>query len=118
MVSIDLGAHSGRVALGRYDGDTLSVTELHRFPNVAVRAAGTLHWDALRLHEGVLEGLRLAAREAGRGIDSVAVDTWGIDFALLDRAGRLVRNPVHYRDDRPHCARQNMFPPLPHPNPH
>ncbi len=109
MVSIDLGAQSGRVALGRYDGETLSVTELHRFPNVAVRAAGTLHWDALRLHEGVLEGLRLAAREAGGNIDSVAVDTWGIDFALLDRAGRLVGNPVHYRDERTQGAMERVF---------
>jgi rhamnulokinase len=109
MVSIDLGAQSGRVALGRYDGETLSVTELHRFPNVAVRAAGTLHWDALRLHEGVLEGLRLAAREAGGSIDSVAVDTWGIDFALLDSAGRLVGNPVHYRDERTQGAMQQVF---------
>jgi rhamnulokinase len=109
MVSIDLGAQSGRVALGRYDGETLSVTDLHRFPNVAVRAAGTLHWDALRLHEGVLEGLRLAAREAGGSIDSVAVDTWGIDFALLDLAGRLVGNPVHYRDERTKGAMERVF---------
>jgi rhamnulokinase len=109
MVSIDLGAQSGRVALGRYDGETLSVTELHRFRNVAVRAAGTLHWDALHLHEGVLEGLRLAAREAGGRIDSVAVDTWGIDFALLDRAGRLVGNPVHYRDERTQGAMERVF---------
>src|SRR5882724_9143540 len=109
MVSIDLGAQSGRVALGRYDGETLNVTELHRFPNVAVRAAGTLHWDALRLHDGVLEGLRLAAREAGGSIDSVAVDTWGIDFALLDRVGRLVGNPVHYRDERTRGAMERVF---------
>src|SRR6266446_423315 len=109
MVSIDLGAQSGRVSLGRYDGDTLSVKELHRFPNVAVRAAGTLHWDALRLHDGVLEGLRLAAREAGGAIDSVAVDTWGIDFALLDRAGRLIGNPVHYRDERTQGAMEKVF---------
>src|SRR5713101_4923991 len=109
MVSIDLGAQSGRVALGRYDGETLSVTELHRFPNVAVRANGTLHWDALRLHEGVLEGLRLAAREAGGSIDSVAVDTWGIDFALLDRAGRLLGNPVHYRDERTQGVMDHVF---------
>jgi rhamnulokinase len=109
MVSVDLGAQSGRVALGRYDGDTLSVAELHRFPNVAVRAAGTLHWDALRLHDGVLEGLRLAAREAGGSIDSVAVDTWGIDFALLDRVGRLVGNPVHYRDERTQGAMEQVF---------
>jgi len=109
MVSIDLGAQSGRVALGRYDGETLSVTELHRFPNVAVRANGTLHWDALRLHDGVLEGLRLAAGEAGGSIDSVAVDTWGIDFALLDRAGRLLGNPVHYRDERTQGVMDQVF---------
>src|SRR5712672_3677604 len=109
MVSIDLGAQSGRVALGRYHGETLSVTDLHRFPNVAVRAAGTLHWDALRLHEGVLEGLRLAAREAGGAVASVAGDTWGIDFALLDRAGRLVGNPVHYRDERTQGAMERVF---------
>ena len=113
MVSIDLGAQSGRVALGRFDGETLTVTELHRFPNVAVRAAGTLHWDALRLHDGLLEGLRLAAREAGGSIDSVAVDTWGIDFALLDRAGRLVGNPVHYRDDRTQGAMERLFARIP-----
>src|SRR5258705_12271410 len=109
MVSVDLGAQSGRVALGRYDGDTSSVKELHRFHNVAVREAGTLHWEAIRLHEGVLEGLRLGAREAGRAIDSVAVDTWGIDFALLDRAGRLVGNPVHYRDERTQGAMEKVF---------
>jgi len=109
MVSIDLGAQSGRVALGRYDGETLSVTDLYRFANVAVRAAGTLHWDALRLHEGVLEGLRLASREAGRSIDSVAVDTWGIDFALLDPAGRLLGNPVHYRDERTRDVMERVF---------
>src|SRR5258705_12134537 len=113
MVSVDLGAQSGRVALGRYDGDTSSVKELHRFPNVAVRAAGTLHWDALRLHDGVLEGLRLAASEAGGSIDSVAVDTWGIDFALLDRAGRLVGNPVHYRDERTQGAMERVFAHIP-----
>jgi rhamnulokinase len=109
LVSIDLGAQSGRVALGRFDGETLTVTDLHRFPNIAVRVADTLHWDALRLHDGVLEGLRLAARETGGRIDSVAVDTWGIDFALLDRAGRLVGNPVHYRDGRTKDAMEQVF---------
>src|ERR1700741_5181846 len=109
MGSIDLGAQSGRVALGQYDGETLSVTELHRFPNVEVRAAGTLHWDALRLHEGVLEGLRLAGRATGGRSDLIAVDTWGVDFALLDRAGRLVGNPVHYRDERTQGAMERVF---------
>ena len=100
MAAIDLGAQSGRVAVGRFDGERLAVTEVHRFPNVPVRVHGTLHWDVLRLYDGVLEGLRAAAREADGRVDSVGVDTWGVDFALLDRAGRLVQNPVHHRDAR------------------
>ena len=99
MVSVDLGAQSGRVAVGRFDGERLAVSTVHRFPNVPVRTRGTLHWDVLRLFDGVLEGLRAAGRDGGR-IDSVGVDSWGVDFALLDRAGRLVQNPVNYRDTR------------------
>ena len=99
MVAVDLGAQSGRVALGRFDGERLSVEEVHRFPNVPVLAHGTLHWDVLRLYDAILEGLGAAAREAG-GVDSVGIDTWGVDFGLLDRAGRLVQNPVHHRDRR------------------
>jgi rhamnulokinase len=98
MAAVDLGAQSGRVALGRFDGERLSLVELHRFPNVPVRVHGTLHWDVLALFEGVLEGLRAAARETGGAVDSVGVDTWGVDFGLLDRAGRLISNPYHHRD--------------------
>jgi rhamnulokinase len=99
MVAIDLGAQSGRIALGRFDGERLSVSEVHRFPNVPVRTRGTLHWDILRLYHDVLEGLRAAARSASR-VDSIAVDSWAVDFGLVDRAGRLLGNPVHYRDAR------------------
>ena len=109
MVSVDIGAQSGRVALGRFDGDRLTVDELHRFANVPVRADGTLYWDVLRLYDGVLEGLRAAARETGGRVDSVGVDTWGVDFALLDPAGRLVQNPVHHRDRRTEGATERVF---------
>jgi rhamnulokinase len=100
MAAVDLGAQSGRIALGRLDGERLSVVTVHRFPNAPVRVEGRLHWDILRLYDGVLEGLRAARREASGHIDSVGIDTWGVDFALLDRAGRLLQNPVHHRDDR------------------
>jgi rhamnulokinase len=113
MVSIDLGAQSGRVALGRFDGAALSVDELHRFPNVPVRVSGTLHWDVLRLHDGILEGLRAAGRAAGGHVDSVGVDTWGLDFGLLDRAGRLVQNPVHHRDRRLDGSMESAFAQVP-----
>jgi rhamnulokinase len=72
---------------------------VHRFANVPVRTRDTLYWDVLRLYRDVLDGLRAAATEAGR-VDSLAVDSWGVDFGLLDRGGRLLQNPVHYRDVR------------------
>jgi rhamnulokinase len=100
MAAVDVGAQSGRVALGRFDGERLSVEELHRFPNVPVRVQDTLHWDALRVYDGLLEGLRAAARASDGHLDAVGVDTWGVDFALLDRSGRLLQNPVHHRDAR------------------
>jgi rhamnulokinase len=99
LAACDLGAQSGRVAVGRFDGERLGVTEVHRFPNVPVRVRHTINWDILRVYRDVLDGLRAAAREAGR-VDSVAVDSWGVDFALVDAKGRLVQNPVHYRDAR------------------
>ena len=99
FAAVDLGAQSGRVAVGRFDGERLGVTEVHRFPNVPVRTRGTLNWDILRLYQDVLHGLRAAAHEADH-VDSVAVDSWAVDFALIDSKGRLVQNPVHYRDVR------------------
>ncbi len=107
MAAVDLGAQSGRVALGALDGGRLTLTEVHRFPNDAVQAAGRLEWDARRLYGDVLAGLRAAAREAP--IDSVAVDSWGVDFGLLDRDGELVRNPVHYRDSRRAAAADLVY---------
>jgi rhamnulokinase len=99
LAAIDLGAQSGRVAVGRLDDGRLSVTEVHRFANVPVRTRGTLHWDILGLYRDVLDGLRAAKREAGQ-LDSVGVDSWAVDFGLVDRSGRLLGNPVHYRDHR------------------
>jgi rhamnulokinase len=98
MVAVDLGAQSGRVMLGHFDGDRLRVEDVHRFENVPVATRGTLQWDVLRLYGDVVGGLRAAARE--HEVDSVAVDSWGVDFGLLDRRGRLIQNPVHYRDVR------------------
>jgi rhamnulokinase len=98
MAAVDLGAQSGRVAVGTFDGERLLLEEAHRFANEPVRVRGTLHWDALRLYQDALDGLRKASRDTH--IDSVSVDSWGVDFALIDRAGRLLQNPVHYRDAR------------------
>jgi len=99
LAAVDLGAQSGRVAVGVFDGERIAVEEVHRFENVPVRVRDTLHWDILGLFRESLDGLRAAARSAGR-VDGVAVDSWAVDFGLLDRRGRLVQNPVHYRDGR------------------
>ncbi len=98
MVAVDLGAESGRAVVGSFDGERLALEDVHRFPNVPVTLAGTLHWDFLRLFGEVTAGLRRAA--AGGPVASVGVDTWGVDFGLLDARGRLLANPVHYRDRR------------------
>jgi rhamnulokinase len=111
LAAVDLGAQSGRVAVGRFDGSRLSIDIVHRFPNVPVRVRGTLYWDALRLYADVLDGLRIAAR--GGAVDSVAVDSWAVDFGLLDRSGRLIRNPVHYRDSRRGAAVEGVFAQVP-----
>jgi len=96
-IAIDLGASSGRVMLGRWDGRTLALEELHRFSNDAVRLCGTLHWDILRLLHEIKQGLAKAARY---DVTAIGIDTWGVDFGLLDHHGRLLENPVHYRDSR------------------
>ncbi|MGC8626082.1 MAG: rhamnulokinase [Acidimicrobiales bacterium] len=108
MVSVDLGANSGRVAVGNFDGSRLSVAEVNRFANVPVLAHDRLYWDALRLYDGILEGLGLASRAARQPVASVAVDAWGVDFAIVDKAGHLLGNPVHYRDRRTEQAFEDV----------
>ena len=96
--AIDLGASGGRVMGAGYDGERLFMKELHRFANEPVVFNGTMYWDILRLFHEIKIGLAAAGRQGGA--DSVSVDTWGVDFGLLDAEGRLMENPVHYRDGR------------------
>ena len=98
-LAVDLGADSGRVILGTEVGAEIHQEVLHRFPNVPQRAAdGSLHWDIEALWTGILAGLRLGA--ATGPIDSIAVDTWGVDYGLVDAEGNLLEAPYHYRDAR------------------
>jgi rhamnulokinase len=99
LAAVDLGASSGRVMLGRVGPDTLELTEVNRFRNGAVRLPDGLYWDVLGLYQDVLAGLRGAARQAG-ALAGLAVDSWAVDYGLLDARGVLLGNPRHYRDSR------------------
>jgi rhamnulokinase len=106
VAAVDLGASGGRVMAGLVGPGTLELHEVHRFANTPVTVAGTLHWNVLGLYEQVLAGLRAAA---AREIASVGIDSWGVDYGLLDASGALVGNPVHYRDARTAGAVQRVL---------
>jgi rhamnulokinase len=100
FIAADLGAASGRIVLGRWDGRGFSLEELHRFPNGAVRAAGSLYWDILGIWSEIQTGLLKYHAGCGQVPGGIGADAWGVDFGLLDRGGRLSGNPWHYRDAR------------------
>ncbi len=100
FVAADLGASSGRLMVGQWDGRAFSLDELHRFPNSGVRVAGNLHWDVLCIWAEIQNGLRKYRARFEHAPAAIGVDAWGVDFALLDQRGRLLGNPYHYRDSR------------------
>jgi rhamnulokinase len=98
VAAVDLGASGGRVIAGRVGPGLLELREAHRFPNLPVRIGGTLHWDILGLYREVVDGLGAAA--GGSDLASAGIDSWGVDYGLIDSGGALLGNPVHYRDRR------------------
>lgn len=98
FVALDFGAESGRTIVGRISGDRLTIEPVHRYQNASVRMAGTLYWDFPRQLSDILAGMTKAAADGP--VASVAVDTWGVDYGFIDARGRLMANPVHYRDTR------------------
>ena len=105
VLAIDIGAESGRVMRIGFDGVRFHIDELHRFPNIPVMAGGTLYWDVLRLWHDIQTGIEAA----GPGMAGLGIDTWGCDYALLDRDGELLGNPVHYRDSRNEGVSDQVF---------
>lgn len=111
LLSFDFGASSGRAVLGTFDGETLQLQEIHRFQNDPVTVNGTMYWDILRLFFEVKQAL--VQSKAYGALDGIGVDTWGVDFGLLDADGRLLENPVHYRDARTAGMLEKAFEYLP-----
>ncbi len=100
FLAVDLGAESGRVVAGHFDGARIGLEEVHRFPNGPVIVRGTLHWDILRLWSDIKTGLARAADRYGDRVAGIGLDTWGVDFGLLAADDSLLGNPHHYRDSR------------------
>ncbi|MCC6492090.1 MAG: rhamnulokinase [Pirellulales bacterium] len=108
-LAIDLGASSGRVLAGLFDGEIFELGEIHRFANAPVNVNGRLYWQTFHLWSEVVAGLQAAARQFGDAVVSVGVDAWGVDFGLLDRQGELLAAPVAYRDRRTRGALERAF---------
>lgn len=98
VLAFDFGASSGRAILATYADGKIAMQEIHRFSNDPVNLCGTLYWDVQRLFFEIKQGITKAVHQGG--FDAIGIDTWGVDFGLLDAHGQLVANPVHYRDER------------------
>ena len=97
FLAIDLGAESGRGIIGTLDGQRISLEVVHRFPNGGIRVLDSLHWELLFLWNEIKQTLAMCADV---DLTSVGVDTWGVDFGLIDASGQLLGMPYHYRDGR------------------
>lgn len=112
FLAFDFGASSGRAILGKIEEDKLTLKEIHRFSNEPVIFSNHLQWDILRLCHEVKQGL-LKCKNMGCNVGSIGVDTWGVDFGLLDEEGELMGNPYHYRDDRTQGMMEKCFTKIP-----
>jgi len=100
FLAFDFGASSGRAMLATFDGEKIKLEEKHRFSNDPVSVNGDLYWDVLRLFHEIKQGILKCANSGDRDIDCIGIDTWGVDYGLLDKNGKLLGNPYHYRDTR------------------
>ena len=107
VLAFDFGASSGRAMLATYENGKINMEEIHRFSNDPVIVRGTMYWDILRLFFEIKAGITKAVNMGG--FDAIGIDTWGVDFGLIDKSGRLLANPVHYRDSRTHSIPKQVF---------
>ncbi len=112
MAAVDLGAGSGRVLLARFDGQQLSLEEMHRFANRPVTLRGHRFWNILALWDDIITGLRKVRQVTGT-LDSIGVDTWGVDYGLVDAHGFLLSLPFQYRDSRTDGIMEQVFARIP-----
>lgn len=112
-LAIDLGAESGRVVAGICTQGKLDLEVVHRFPNGPVNTSTGMHWGLTGLFEQIISGLRVASEKWGKAIVSIGVDTWGVDYGMLDKHGDLLGEPHHYRDSRTDGVQERVFKTVP-----
>jgi rhamnulokinase len=108
-IAVDLGAESGRVMIGSVTDEKLSLEEIHRFVNGPIKENGSLKWDFHKLISEIKTGISKAMKTSGNDIAGIGSDSWGVDFGLLDDAGKLTENPYHYRDSRTNGMMEKAF---------
>ena len=101
VLAFDFGASSGRAILGTFDNGKIELEELHRFSNDPVEVNGHFYWDILRLFFEIKQGILKCSAAGHKDIAAIGIDTWGVDFALIDKDGEILGNPYHYRDAKP-----------------
>lgn len=111
VLAFDFGASSGRAILATYENGRIAMQEIHRFSNDPVTIRGVFHWDVLRLFFEIKQGITKAMHQGG--FDAIGIDTWGVDFGLIDAKGHLLGNPVHYRDGRTVGMMEKTFETIP-----
>ncbi len=107
VLSFDFGASSGRAMLAELKNGKIEMTEIHRFSNDPVNVSGRMYWDILRLFFEIKTGITKAVNSGG--FDAIGIDTWGVDFGLINKKGELISNPVHYRDQRTRSIPEKVF---------
>ena len=108
-IAVDLGAESGRVILGTVSAEKLTLSEIYRFPSCMVEENASLRWDFAKLFSQVKTGIAKTIKQTTGKICGIAVDSWGVDFGLLDENGNLIEKPYHYRDSRTNGVMEKAF---------
>jgi len=113
FIAFDIGASSGRVIVGNLKNNFLNLDEIYRFNNKAIQIDDYLHWNILKIYSDILEGLKKYVKKYGNIVDGIGIDTWGVDFILLDKKDELIGYAHHYRDSRTKGLLQEMFKKVP-----
>ena len=100
ILAFDFGASSGRAMLFQFDGENITIDEIHRFSNDPVTVNGSMYWDFLRLFFEIKQGILKCINGGHADIQAIGIDTWGVDYAFFDKNGKMLGNPHHYRDTR------------------